>query len=73
MIQDIYKNSTFPLDVRVKSLISLLTLDEKISLLPTRQAAIERLNISEYSVGGEAAHGVVSNTDHQLYFHSPLV
>ena len=72
MIQDIYKNSTFPLDVRVKSLISLLTLDEKISLLPTRQAAIERLNISEYSVGGEAAHGVVSNTGPSTVFSQPL-
>lgn len=72
MTQDIYKNSTFPLDVRVKSLISLLTLDEKISLLPTRQAAIERLNISEYSVGGEAAHGVVSNTGPSTVFPQPL-
>ncbi|MBQ8997399.1 MAG: glycoside hydrolase family 3 C-terminal domain-containing protein, partial [Clostridium sp.] len=72
MTQYIYKNSTFPLDVRVKSLISLLTLDEKISLLPTRQAAIERLNISEYSVGGEAAHGVVSNTGPSTVFPQPL-
>ena len=43
MTQYIYKNSTLSLDVRVNSLIALLTLDEKISLLPTRQAAIKRL------------------------------
>lgn len=72
MTQYIYKNSTLPLDVRVNSLINLLTLDEKIALLPTREAAIERLNISEYSVGGEAAHGVVSNIGPSTVFPQPI-
>lgn len=72
MTQYIYKNSTLSLDVRVNSLIALLTLDEKISLLPTRQAAIKRLNINEYSVGGEAAHGVVSSTGTSTVFPQPL-
>lgn len=54
-----YKNKALPLDERVRDLISRLTLEEKISLLPTKQAAIPRLNINEYSVGGEGAHGVV--------------
>lgn len=72
MTQYIYKNSTLPLETRIKSLISLLTLDEKIKLLPTRQAAIERLNINDYSVGGEAAHGVVSSIGPSTVFPQPL-
>ena len=67
-----YKNPKLKLESRVKNLLSLLTLDEKIKLLPTRQSAIERLNISEYSVGGEAAHGVVSNLGPSTVFPQPL-
>ncbi len=47
-----------PLEDRVRDLIARLTLEEKLSLLPTRQAAVERLGIPAYNVGGEAAHGV---------------
>lgn len=54
----IYKNKNFPIEERVKDLISKLTLEEKIKLLPTRQAGIPRLGISEFYIGGEAAHGV---------------
>jgi|GEM_PF-2733524 len=43
---------------KVKELVSRLTLEEKIKLLPTRQAEIPRLNIHEFYIGGEAAHGV---------------
>lgn len=46
------------IEERVKELISKLTLEEKIKLLPTRQAEIPRLNIREFYIGGEAAHGV---------------
>lgn len=53
-----FRNPDLPLNDRVDDLISRLTLVEKISLLPTQQAAVERLDIPEYSVGGEAAHGV---------------
>lgn len=53
-----FQNPDLPLEDRIEDLISRLTLEEKISLLPTEQAAIERLGIPEYSVGGEAAHGV---------------
>lgn len=55
-----FRNPDIPLEDRVKDLISHLTLEEKISLIPTKQAAIERLGINEYTVGGEAAHGWVS-------------
>ncbi|MEJ8302457.1 glycoside hydrolase family 3 C-terminal domain-containing protein [Saccharibacillus sacchari] len=47
-----------PLEDRVRDLISRLTREEKLSLLPTRQAAVKRLGIPAYKVGGEAAHGV---------------
>ena len=52
-------DSTLPLEVRVNDLISRLTLDEKIGLMPTQQKAVPRLGISAYNVGGEAAHGLV--------------
>lgn len=51
-------NHTLPLNERIQDLISHLTLDEKIGLIPTRQAAVDRLGIPAYCVGGEAAHGV---------------
>ena len=47
------------LDERVKHLLSELTLEEKISLLPAGQAAIPRLGIAEYHAGQEGAHGIV--------------
>ncbi|MBB3125764.1 beta-glucosidase [Paenibacillus rhizosphaerae] len=49
---------TLPLEERVADLVSRLTAEEKIPLIPTRQAAVERLGIPAYNVGGEAAHGV---------------
>lgn len=56
------KNSLYDenlsIEERIAYLLKSLTLDEKISLLPTRQAAIPRLGIKEYAIGGEAAHGV---------------
>jgi beta-glucosidase len=36
-----------------------MTREEKLGLLPTRQAAVEHLGIGEYHIGGEGAHGVV--------------
>lgn len=53
-----FKDKILTIDERVKELISQLTLEEKIKLLPTRQAGIERLKISDFHIGGEAAHGV---------------
>ncbi|OZB97688.1 glycoside hydrolase family 3 protein [Paenibacillus sp. XY044] len=49
---------SLPLEERVADLVSRLTTEEKIALIPTRQAAVERLGIPAYNVGGEAAHGV---------------
>ncbi|MDR1689156.1 MAG: glycoside hydrolase family 3 C-terminal domain-containing protein [Clostridiales bacterium] len=54
-----FKNKSLSAAKRAKDLVSRLTVEEKISLLPTRQAAIPRLGVNEYWIGGEGAHGVV--------------
>ena len=51
-------DENLPTEKRITDLLEKLTLDEKISLLPTKQAQVPRLGIKEYSIGGEAAHGV---------------
>lgn len=58
-----FRNPELPLEERIDDLISRLTLAEKISLIPTRQPAIERLGIKACSVGREAARGWVSRED----------
>lgn len=58
-----YLNTSLPLKKRIKALVSMLTLEEKIGLIPTRQAAIPRLGIKAYSVGTEIARGYVSHED----------
>jgi beta-glucosidase-like glycosyl hydrolase len=55
----IYKDSTRPLNIRVISLLSQLTLPEKISLLSETAPGIPRLGILKYYHGNEALHGVV--------------
>lgn len=55
-----YLDTSLTIEQRVTDLLSRLTLDEKISLMPTHQAAIPRLGLEEVWVGGEAAHGIVS-------------
>ncbi|MBP1039551.1 glycoside hydrolase family 3 C-terminal domain-containing protein [Vagococcus sp. BWB3-3] len=47
------------LEELVTSLINQLTLAEKIGFLSTKQSGVSRLQIGDYEVGGEAAHGVV--------------
>ena len=53
-----YMNTELPLEVRVKDLISRFTLEEKVTLIPQYQAAIERLGVQAYKHGTEAAHGI---------------
>ncbi|MCM1054934.1 MAG: glycoside hydrolase family 3 C-terminal domain-containing protein [Bacteroides sp.] len=60
-----YLDTLLPLKKRIKSLVSLLTAEEKIGLIPTRQAAVPRLNIKAYSVGTEIARGYVSHDENE--------
>ncbi|ADN01372.1 glucan 1,4-beta-glucosidase [Spirochaeta thermophila DSM 6192] len=53
-----FRDPDLPLEERVSDLISRLTLEEKLSLIPVRQAGVPRLGIDPYPIGGEAAHGV---------------
>jgi hypothetical protein len=46
------------LNERVQDLLSRLTLDEKVTLMPQYQAAIERLGVGGYKHGTEGAHGI---------------
>lgn len=54
-----FQNSNLPIEVRVKDLLSRLTIQEKISLLQSTSEAINRLNIDKYYHGNEGLHGVV--------------
>ncbi|PHO07027.1 hypothetical protein BFT35_07805 [Thermoanaerobacterium thermosaccharolyticum] len=67
-----FRNCKLPLEERINDLISRLTLEEKIGFIPTHQAAVERLGIKEYQVGGEAAHGLVSNAGPSTVFPQPI-
>jgi beta-glucosidase len=62
MPKSIYLDPSHPLSDRVSDLISRMTAEEKISLLPTRQKAVPRLGVPAYGVGGEGAHGLVVRT-----------
>ncbi len=54
----IYLDADKPVDVRVKDLVSRMTLDEKISQMVYNAPAIERLGIPEYNWWNECLHGV---------------
>lgn len=67
-----FMNPSLDLNTRISDLISRLTLSEKISLLPTSEAAVDRLNIKSYGVGGEAAHGISIPKDPATIFPQPI-
>ena len=54
----LYKDPGQPIDVRVKDLVSRLTLEEKVSLLGYNSKAIPRLGIPAYNWWNEGLHGV---------------
>jgi beta-glucosidase len=54
----IYKDSKQPINLRVKDLVSRLTLEEKVSLLGYNSKAVPRLDIPAYNWWNEALHGV---------------
>jgi beta-glucosidase len=53
-----FQDPKLPLEQRVNNLVSLLTLDEKISLLGQNQPAIQRLNIRSFTNWTEGLHGI---------------
>ncbi|QSF46317.1 glycoside hydrolase family 3 protein [Paenibacillus tianjinensis] len=53
-----FQQTDLPLNERVQDLLSRLTLDEKVNLMPQYQAAIERLGVGAYKHGTEGAHGI---------------
>ena len=53
-----YKDNSKPIDIRVKDLVSRLTLEEKVSLLGYNSKAVPRLGIPAYNWWNEALHGV---------------
>jgi beta-glucosidase len=61
-----FRNSKLPIKKRVADLMSRLTLNEKIGLLPARQQAIPRLGINEWGVGLEVARGYVGREPDEI-------
>jgi beta-glucosidase len=57
----IYRDTTRPIDERVRDLISRMTLAEKISQMSHPAAAIPRLGMPAYNYWNEALHGVARN------------
>eukprot|EP00268_Persea_americana_P066907 TRINITY_DN9157_c0_g1_i1.p1 TRINITY_DN9157_c0_g1~~TRINITY_DN9157_c0_g1_i1.p1 ORF type:complete len:794 (-),score=128.40 TRINITY_DN9157_c0_g1_i1:89-2470(-) len=54
-------NTSLPIPTRAHSLISLLTLDEKIHQLSNGAAAVYRLGIPTYQWWSESLHGIAGN------------
>ncbi|KAL6573112.1 putative beta-D-xylosidase 6 [Orobanche hederae] len=54
-------NASLPRKTRAQSLLSLLTLDEKIRQLSNNASAVPRLGIPSYEWWSESLHGIASN------------
>jgi beta-glucosidase len=63
-----FLDPSLPLKERVLDLVSRLTLEEKTGFIPTRNHAVERLGIAEWSIGGEGAHGFVNREGQNTTF-----
>lgn len=63
----IYKDSAQPLNIRVKDLVSRLTLKEKVALLGYNSQAVPRLGIPAYNWWNEALHGVARAGEATIY------
>ena len=56
-------NPALPVDERVDNLLSLMTVEEKITQMMNRSLSIDRLNIPAYNWWGEACHGLMGVSD----------
>jgi beta-glucosidase len=61
-------NATLSIEKRVEDLVSLLTLEEKISQMVNNSPAIERLGIPAYNWWNETLHGVARSPYHVTSF-----
>jgi beta-glucosidase len=53
-----FRNPSLPVEQRIDDLVGRLTLDEKVSLMVERAAAVDRLGIPKFPWWNEALHGV---------------
>ncbi len=53
-----FRDYTLPVDVRIKDLISRMTIEEKMSFLVLHNPEIERLGIDKFHFGHECLHGI---------------
>ena len=65
---EIWKDPTEPIGLRVKDLISRMSLAEKTSLLLADEAAIPRLGIPAYSFRNEGIHGYMARLGYTTMF-----
>ena len=56
--QPAYRNTSLPVDARVKDLVGRMTLEEKVSQMQNHAVAIPRLNVPEYDWWSEGLHGI---------------
>ncbi|WP_295648869.1 glycoside hydrolase family 3 N-terminal domain-containing protein [uncultured Mucilaginibacter sp.] len=56
--QNVFRDPSKPLDVRVQDLVSKLTLEEKVHQMMNVSPAIPRLGIPQYDWWNEALHGI---------------
>lgn len=63
-----FRNPNLPLEVRVKDLVSRLTLEEKVQLMQHNSPAVPRLGVPAYNWWNEALHGVARTTEKVTVF-----
>ncbi|MDR2701824.1 MAG: glycoside hydrolase family 3 C-terminal domain-containing protein [Spirochaetaceae bacterium] len=63
-----FLDPALPLKERIYDLVSRLTVEEKAGFIPSRNHAVERLNIPAWSIGAEGAHGFVDREGRNTTF-----
>lgn len=66
--QPAYLNPKLPLLTRVDDLLHRMTLEEKVSQMMNRSAAIDRLHVPAYNWWNEGLHGVARSGKHATVF-----